>query len=106
MPTRNGTADSALAHRGRGAVKRLRNAMAEALPVLGMLADAENVPDRIGQYVVEAGEELDTEEIVDFLEAARAQHAGRLRIIVLGPPGLSREDVEYGPAPSTQADRP
>lgn len=94
-------ADSAPLIRGRGAVKRLRNAVQEAAPVLTLLARLESVPDRIGVYTIEAGEEVDERELVEFIRAARAQHAGRLDVVVLGPPSLSNGSSDYGPAPQS-----
>lgn len=72
--------------RGRAAVKRLRNAVNEALPAIQALEAAE-VPDRIGTYVVRSGEDLDMEELVEFFQLARAEHRGELKIIVLGTTG-------------------
>lgn len=91
--------------RGRAALKRLRNAVNEALPALQALEDAE-VPDRIGTYRVRSGEELDVEELVAFLEVSRTEHLGEMRIIVLGPPGLVSRATgtpDYGPAPTRSA---
>lgn len=90
--------------RGKGAVKRLRNAVQEALPVLQLLEAAEDLPDRIGTYAVRSGEPLDEDDVLEFLRLARSQHQGEMRIIVLGPPALmSRASgtPDYGPPPAT-----
>lgn len=77
----------ALRQRGIGEVRRLRNAVRAALPVLTELERVESV-DRFGRYVVQPDEEPVTDELQSFLQLARDDHPGQeLEIIVIARQG-------------------
>lgn len=69
--------------RARGAIRRLRNALAEARPALAVLEELAELPDHIGRYRLARGEELDETDVLAFLRLAREQSPGAVEIIVL-----------------------
>lgn len=79
--------------RARGALRRVRNAMAEAAPALAVLEEVVDVPDRIGRYRLEAGEEINERDVLDFLRLVRSEHPGVMDIVALGRSGESLSEV-------------
>lgn len=67
-------------------MKRLRNAVAEALPVLAELERVETV-DRFGTFTIEPWEELDgrmEQDLVSMLRMARRDHPGQeIEVVVI-----------------------
>lgn len=69
--------------RARGALRRVRNGLAEALPAIAALEELAELPDNVGRYRLAAGEELDEDDVLDFLRLARQHDNGALEIIVV-----------------------
>lgn len=85
--------------RGRSALRRVRNALQEALPVLAALEALDDTPDRIGTFTLQPDEPLctDDSELIDFLELARAESPGQaITLTITTGPRATRKEGHNG----------